>query len=264
MLVQVSDPKLSFMNLPIANQMIDVGSLIILASILIGLVYKVRGGALHHFSYWQVFSDRTKNTSTSASPGEENPNSGFGAFLFQDLLAFRFLGTCSTTKRISHIAIFWGFVFLAVSTTLAFFTNPRNAVLPLYNPVKIFGNVGGILIIAGFLGMFYVRSREDASIFRLTRSDLFLVTLFLAVLSGFATQQTIYSSMGSVWVSSAFWVHMVLVVALLATAPFTKFFHAVTKPISLIYEQIDRENDVESLLPTSTEAASISTDSKND
>lgn len=220
---------------------------------------------MHHFSYWQIFSNKTSPPATAANTSnQERKNPGFGTFILQDLLVFRFLGTCSRTKRVSHIAIFWGFVFLAVSTTLAFLTNPNNLILPLDDPVKVFGNGGGVLIILGFLGMFYVRSREGGSILRLTRSDVFLVTLFLAVISGFATQQTIYSSVGSVWVSSAFWVHMVLVVALLATAPFTKFFHALAKPISLANEQIDRESGVEPLLPSSVEAASVSTDVKHD
>ena len=137
---------------------------------------------------------------------------------------------------------------------MAFFTNPTNAVLPLYNPVKIFGNVGGGLVGVGFFGMFFARYREGASLLHVTRSDVFLLTLFLAVLSGFITQQMVYSSMGSFWVSNTFWIHMIFVVALLATFPFTKFFHAVKKPIMLLYEEIDKAKGVESFLPTTVVA----------
>jgi len=240
---------MSFMDLPVANILIDIGSLGVVAVIIIGIFQKWRSGSLHHFSYWQVFRDKDagiKTSSTSASPIRS-----FFTILFREVFAVKVLETCSKTKRVSHLAIFWGFVFLGISTTLAFFTNPTNAILPLYDPVKLFGNVGGGLVVTGFFGMFFVRYREGAAVFHLTRSDVFLLILLLAVLSGFVTQQTIYSSMGSYWVSSTFWIHMVLVIALLATAPFTKFFHAIKKPISLLYEELDKKRDVESLLPSS-------------
>ncbi len=236
---------MSLMNLPIANQLIDLGALIVLVLVILGIIYRSKGGSLHHFFPWQIFSKRAKE-------GEPQVARSFFTVLFREVFVFRVLGTCSKVKRFSHLAIFWGFVFLGISTTLAFFTNPTNAVLPIYNPVKLFGNVGGALVFAGFVGMFYVRYREQAPIWRLTRSDVFLVTLFLAVVTGFITQQTIYSSLGPDWVSSSFWIHMAFVIMLLATAPFTKFFHAISKPFSLLYEEIDRRSGAEPFLPDVT------------
>lgn len=233
------------MNLPVENLVIDIAGLFILLFVVIGVLYKVKQGTLHHFFHWKILSTEAQKSDSKVA--------SFFAVLFREVFTFRVLGTCSRGKRFSHLAIFWGFVSLAISTTLAFLTNPQDLILPLYNPVKLFGNGGGILVIIGFLGMFYVRSREGGSILRLTRSDVFLLTLVLAAVTGFVTQQTIYSSLGSYWVSSSFWIHMVFVVMLLATAPFTKFFHAVSKPISLLYEEIERKNDAEPLLPKRTE-----------
>ena len=245
------------MDLPIANLIIDIGSLFVLLLIILGIGYRIRKGSLHHFFLWKVFRERTKKSNASSQTTQS-----FFTVLFREVFAFRVLGTCSKLKRAAHLAIFWGFVSLAISTTLAFFTNPTNLVLPLYNPVKIFGNLGGALVVVGFLAMFYVRYREKAPIWRLTRSDMFLLTLFLAVVTGFITQQTVYSSLSSYWVSSSFWIHMAFVITLLATAPFTKFFHAVSKPISLLYEEIDRRRgDVEPLLPAA-QSTSPNTDSK--
>jgi nitrate reductase gamma subunit len=244
---------MSFMNLPIANQLIDIGGVIVLLVVIFGIAYKLNGGSLHHFFHWQIFSKRRKEKINDSESSTVVPS--FFTILVREVFAFQNLGTCSKTKRFSHFAIFWGFVFLAISTTLAFLTNPTNIVLPLYNPVKIFGNAGGALVVAGFVGMFYIRYREEAPIWRLTRSDLFLMTLFLAVVTGFVTQQTIYSSMGSDWVSSTFWIHMVFVIMLLATAPFTKFFHAISKPVSLLYQEMERRIGAEPLLPASTTAS---------
>jgi nitrate reductase gamma subunit len=233
------------MNLPVENLVIDVGGLLILLLIVIGVLYRVKQSTLHHFFHWKIFSSETKSSDSRIA--------SFFVVLFREVFAFRVLGTCSRGKRLSHLAIFWGFVALAISTTLAYLTNPKDLVLPLYNPVKLFGNGGGFLVIIGFLGMFYVRSREGGPIWRLTRSDVFLLTLLLAVVTGFVTQETIYSSLGSYWVSSSFWIHMVFVIMLLATAPFTKFFHAVSKPVTLLYEEIERKNEAESLLPKRAE-----------
>jgi nitrate reductase gamma subunit len=246
--------KMSFMNLPVANQLIDAGSLVVLVLIVLGVFYRYKTGSFHHFVHWQTFNPGSSDGNQEAkSPSSTTVIPSFFTILFREVFAFRVLQTCSKLKRVSHLAIFWGFVFLGISTTLAFFTNPTNLVLPLSNPVKLFGNVGGALVVAGFFGMFSVRYREGAPVLRMTRSDVFLLILFLAVVSGFVTQQTVYSSMGAYWISSAFWIHMVLVIMLLVTAPLTKFFHAISKPVSLLYEEMDKNSGVEPLLPSSTE-----------
>lgn len=240
---------MSFMNLPIANMTIDIGGILILLFIILCIVYRIDRGFFHHFHHWQIFSSKTTRVRSKLVPS-------FFAVLLREVFVTKVLGTCSRTKRFSHLAVFWGFVFLGISTTLGFLTNPHNLILPLYNPVKVFGNAGGVLVLAGFIGMFYVRYREEAPIWRLTRSDVFLVTLFLATLTGFVTQQTIYSSMGSTWISDAFWIHMAFVVMLLLTAPFTKFFHAVSKPVSLLYEEIEKRSGEEPLLPNTPNSKS--------
>ena len=242
---------MAFMDLPVANIVIDTGRLVDLIVVVAGELQRERRGSLNHFFHWQIFaSSRVRNSQRNMVP-KENKGVGSSIFnvLFRDVFTTRVLATCSKTKRYSHLALFWGFVFLAVSTTLAFLTNPHDVILPLYNPVKIFGNAGGVLVLGGFIGMFYVRYRERLPIWRLNRSDMFLMTLFLTVVTGFITQQMIYSSTGSFWVSNAFWVHMILVVLLLATAPFTKFFHALSKPVSMLYDEIDRRSGREPLLP---------------
>ncbi len=242
---------MAFMNLPVGNEVIDIGGLIVLLVIVIGIVSKIKSGSLHHFFLWQPQRSVGKNEDR-ASSSRSGVLGSFSAILFREVFAFRVLGTCSKTKRFSHIAIFWGFVFLGISTVLAYLTNPTNLILPLYNPVKLFGNAGGILVIAGFIGMFSVRYREHASVLRVTRSDLFLITLFLTAVTGFLVQQAIYSALGQDWISATFLIHLVLIILLLATAPYTKFFHAITKPVSLLYEEIDRRNGRETLLPMNT------------
>lgn len=215
----------------------------VLALILAGIAYRIRGGWLHHFNEWRPLEPVQKTMTKPSVLGS------FFVVLLREVFTARVLKTCNNVKRLSHLAIFWGFVFLGISTVLAFFTNPTNLVLPLWNPVKLFGNVGGALILVGFGAMFYVRYRERAPVWRLTRSDSFLMILLLAVVTGFITQQAVYSAGETVWVSATFWIHMVFVVGLLATAPFTKFFHAVSKPVALLHDELDVKSGREPLLP---------------
>jgi nitrate reductase gamma subunit len=234
---------MALMNLPLSNQLIDAGSVILLIAIVIGVAGKIKGGALHHFYHWKVFP-----------PNDDSGNSGhlggsIATTFVNQVLFVKVLGTCNRGKRAAHLAIFWGFVSLAISTVLAFFLNPTNLILPLYNPVKIFGNAGGILVILGFAGMFYVRYQERTGAWRITRTDLFLLTLVVTVVTGFLAQQAIYSNLGSLWVSATFWLHMVLIVLLLGTAPWTKFFHALSKPVALLDEELDRRRGRETLIP---------------
>ncbi|MDG6899026.1 MAG: hypothetical protein JRN12_02695 [Nitrososphaerota archaeon] len=237
------------MNLPVSNELIDLGSVVVLVFIVGGALYKVRGGSLHHFNRWSLKA--TNGIAQSTTPLKTTLNA-FLTVLFRDVFATRVLDNCNRIKRIAHLALFWGFVFLGVSTTLAFITNPTDVILPLTDPVKLFGNAGGILVVAGFVSMFYVRYREKAPIWRLTRSDVFMVTLFLTVITGFVTQEAIYSTSGSGWVSGTFWLHMVFVTTLLATAPFTKFFHAISKPVSIFREEVDGRTGKEPVLPIET------------
>ncbi|MDG6988670.1 MAG: hypothetical protein JRN21_05015 [Nitrososphaerota archaeon] len=235
------------MGLPVANELIDLGSIVVLAVVVAGVLYKIRGGAMHHFDRWQVLK-APMNVVEAAAPAGAGLRS-FPTVLFRDVFAAKVLDTCSRLKRASHLLLFWGFVSLAISTTLAFITNPTNVVLPLTDPVKLFGNAGGILIVAGFVFMFYVRYREQAPIWRLTRSDVFMTTLLLTVVTGFVTQQAVYAAGGSFWVSDTFWLHMIFVTVLLATAPFTKFFHAISKPVSILHDEVDARLGREPAIP---------------
>lgn len=239
------------MNLPVSNQLVDIGGLILAIVIVLGLVVKIRQGVLHRFYFTNLYASM-KSVLTGPREQEAPKSPGLlqslASVVFLDALTARPLQTCNKTKRISHILVFWGFVFTGISTILAYLMNPTDEILPLTHPVKIFGNAGGILLIAGLAGMFYIRYQESGSVWKLTRADYFLVTLLLTVVTGFVTQQMVYSFNTDLTVDVAFWIHMVFIVLLLATAPFTKFGHAVYKPVWLLYDKLNSKTG-EPLLP---------------
>ena len=229
--------------------MIDLAGLVLLGVVLVGLAIKASGGMFRRFPEWRI-----SNGGTAKGGGVV---SGFFSVLFTEVFATSVLGTCSKAKQASHLLIFWGFAFTGVSTILAWLTNPSNLLLPLTDPVKLFGNAGGILILIGFVAMFYVRYNEKKGLWHITRGDAFIVTLFLAVVTGFITQQAVYSYPTADVIAATFWVHIGLVALLLATAPFTKFGHALFKPVWLLYDDISERRGEEDLIPAPATTSAI-------
>lgn len=223
------------MSLIPTYQEIDIGGTVLLVFILVSMVWRIRSGALGF--------PRMRGTGETANPERRRGLLGsLAAVLLMDVGTSRPLATCNRTKRASHLMIFWGFVFDTIATILANFMKPQGAVLPLDNPVKLFGNTGGILLVVGCAAMFSVRLQESGSMWDLHRSDYFLVALMLTPLSGFLLESTIYTvGRGAAATPLFYWGHMAIIVALLATAPYTKFTHAFYKPSWILYERITGE-----------------------
>jgi len=137
------------------------------------------------------------------------------------------------------MAMFWGFLGLAITTTLDEILNPTAGPLPLLSPVRILGNVSGVFFVAGVsysLGRrLLVQSVRENS----TKGDaVFLSLLILTGVTGFVTE--IFSQFNLVAPDSfSYWFHLILVTALLATAPFTKFVHAIGRPILLLVRRTE-------------------------
>ncbi|MDA4112751.1 MAG: respiratory nitrate reductase subunit gamma [Thaumarchaeota archaeon] len=148
---------------------------------------------------------------------------------------------CSRTRWAMHFTMFWGFIGLAIATTLDAILNPAAAPLPFLSPVRVVGNVGGVLFMFGVtlsLGRRVVSSsvRRDSSL----GDFLFLGVLFLAGLTGFLTE--FLSDLNVVYPDYfVFWSHLLLVSLLLVTAPFSKFVHAVGRPALLLVKRLAKE-----------------------
>lgn len=216
-------------------QLIDAGGLVLLGYIIVVMTVRIRSGALD----FPRFGKGAGNASEEAKPGFVGQ---LLSVLLVDVAASKPLVTCNRVKWSAHILIFWGFVFTAIATTLAFFMKPEGAVLPLDHPVKLFGNTGGILLVVGCSAMFYARFQESGSMWHLQRSDYFLVALFLTAATGFVTENVIYAFGRAADVTPfVYWTHMAVIVALLATAPYTKFTHALYKPSWILRQRLSGE-----------------------
>lgn len=221
-------------------ELIDIGAITVLAIVIVGLLAAVASGRLHLPFGRRVESVGKVGGGVRSTAGERL--AGVIRVLLLDVTTARVLNTCDRRKQAVHISIFWGFVFTAIATTLAFFMKREGDILALTHPVKIFGNIGGALLVVGCVGMFFIRYQESGSPWHLTRADFFLITLFLSAVAGFGIEQAIYTYGRTGLITTvAYWTHIVLVSMLFLTAPFSKFVHAIYKPSWILRDQLDQK-----------------------
>ena len=151
--------------------------------------------------------------------------------------------TVSDVQRKSHLAIFYGFLgLLAATTGAAIYTeifpilgiewHDNELSLPIWDPVKIVGNVGGIALLVGLTKVMSTWRRRSSD--RATYSDWFFPALLgLTVLSGFSTEILRFAGVRLAY--PAYAVHLVFVFALFIYFPFSKFAHAVYYPTGFTF-----------------------------
>ncbi len=109
--------------------------------------------------------------------------------LVVDVLYQKPIADCSRMRWFAHLAMFWGFVGLTITTTLDAIVNPTAAPLQLVSPVRLIGNVSGIFFMVG-LGYSLGRRVIVPSVRRGSSAGdvIFLAVLFLTGLTGFLTE----------------------------------------------------------------------------
>jgi hypothetical protein len=135
----------------------------------------------------------------------------------------------------NHLMIFWGFVGLLVSTVLRYVAFPTGGqAVPLTDPIRLLGTVSGVLLAYGTLALIVSRLRENeiSTSHTLFTDWVFLLLLFLSGLTGFILEAFDYAGV-PVWTDGALMVHLDVVFELLVMAPFTKFGHALYRPLAI-------------------------------
>lgn len=151
-----------------------------------------------------------------------------------------------SSRRIVHLMIFWGFVGLLVTTTWAYIVNPKGDYVPITHPYRILGNVSGALLLIGST-IALARIAVSERFRRETRfGDIwFLSSMWIATLTGFTTQyyrEIAFANPQSeglaALLSVNYIIHLVAIAALIGTAPFSSFIHAITTPALRYYERL--------------------------
>ena len=139
---------------------------------------------------------------------------------------------------VAHILIMWGFVGLFVTTALDAVVNRAALPLPLLHPVRLLGNATGIAFMAG-LTLAIVRRAVRADLRAASaRGDwTFLLALWGTGATGFLVQW-FADRAGAPATAWLYVTHLGFVGLILATAPWTKFMHAVWRPSWVVYRAL--------------------------
>ncbi|HEU4341445.1 MAG TPA: tricarballylate utilization 4Fe-4S protein TcuB [Candidatus Binatia bacterium] len=150
--------------------------------------------------------------------------------------------TFSDSRRWFHHLVFYGFLLDLASTSVAALYHHFlgwQAPYPLLSWPVVLGTVGGVALLIGTGGMFYLKwksDRDPAAEQMLNMDVAFLVLLFLTSLTGiFLLAWRDTAAMGTLLV-----VHLGMVAGLFITAPYGKFAHVVYRYAALVRYSIEQ------------------------
>jgi quinone-modifying oxidoreductase, subunit QmoC len=157
-------------------------------------------------------------------------------------------GDCKTAhpRKWAHLGLFYGFLGLTAATTCAFIYTqvfPRVGIdhhdgvlsLPIWDPVKIVGNIGGIALLAGLAQTMWVRLKRPQQSGKSAYSDWFFSGLLgLTAVTGFVTEILRYGQ-ARTGAYVAYVVHLVFVFGLFVYFPFSKFSHVMYRTAAMAF-----------------------------
>ncbi len=138
-----------------------------------------------------------------------------------------------------HGLMLYGFLGLALADILMQILNPTRADLALSDPLKILPIACGIAVLAGSVYVMY-RYKRDPYIdngVTLGKDYLFATLLLHAALSGILTL-VVNRSTAFQWVMPIYIYHLVVVLGLIVSAPFTRFQHVWVAPTMLALTRV--------------------------
>jgi ferredoxin len=146
-----------------------------------------------------------------------------------------------------HMSIMWGFIGLGLATSLDYLLmivadKVPGQPDPLWWPTRLLGTLAGLLLMYGTSVAIAERYRKpDKYASHSLLSDwLFLWLLWLSGLTGFVLEVALYLPSMSTWGYIVFLIHVVFAMDLVVLLPFTKFAHAIYRPLALLIHELWR------------------------
>ncbi len=144
-----------------------------------------------------------------------------------------------------HHLVFYGFLLCLASTTIAAFKDHFlhiPAPYPVFSLPVMLGIAGGISMVMGTGGLFYLKKQMDQDPAEPAVQGMdssFILLLFFTALSGLvllALRETAF--MGGTLI-----IHLALVLALFVTMPFGKFVHGIYRYLALVKNAVEQSDD---------------------
>ncbi len=176
-----------------------------------------------------------------------------------EILLHKRFKKCDVTKARakSHLYVFYGFVGLAITTTWAiaylygyeFFGITASSLFhfgespyPLYDPLKILGNLSALALIVGITLVVLNRlANKDKAGIGSYFDWLFITVVFVIAATGILTELTRLANI-AVLAYPIYFIHLTFVFFLFAYAPFSKMAHMVYRTTAMVFaRQTGRE-----------------------
>jgi hypothetical protein len=159
------------------------------------------------------------------------------ATIADDVIYQQISQKCPDRKWFAHSLVFWGFLLLSASTTLNYVTNPRGDPLALTNAVRMLGNLGGVILLGGLvIVLIRISTDQDKREVTFGADYLFIGLLLLATATGFLSEFAGEFDAAE-WIFGIYAIHLVSSAVLLILAPFTRFIHALGRPVIRLSER---------------------------
>ena len=151
-------------------------------------------------------------------------------WLIHALTIWGFLGLFSAT------ILDWGLALIGVKET--------GTPIPLWYPSRLIGTLAGIALVYG-VSMFMInraRKVNRAAQFTTASDWLLLVLLWITGATGFFIEVALYLPNAPAWGYWVFLFHVAVAMELMLLLPFTKFAHAMYRPVALFFYALAAAN----------------------
>ncbi len=178
-----------------------------------------------------------------------------------EFLAHKKFKKCEVTvdRSKSHLFVFYGFVGLAITTTWAIaylygnelfgiqkfaIFNFGESPYPLYDPMKIVGNVSALTLLVGVMWVINNRNKNAAKAGGGSYYDWLFISVVATIVSTGILSEVLRLADVAVLAYPIYFVHLVSVFFLFAYAPYSKMAHMVYRATALIYAKASgRDNE---------------------
>jgi nitrate reductase gamma subunit/ferredoxin len=166
----------------------------------------------------------------------------FKTIIYEVAAQLKYSKCLKKSRYVAHLALLWGFLGLFVATLIVFgidfYSLQISRVVPFY-----IGVISGVVMLYGSIYFIIARSKkkEVYAMYSHHTDWIFLILLFLAGVTGFVLAIFVNLNMPMAsYITYA--VHLIIIFDLLLSAPFTKFAHAIYRPLAIWIDSTVRES----------------------